>query len=1373
MAALVCLPATAQELPFTHFTPNDQVTPLSSASVQKIVQDHLGYIWFAFYSTGLTRYDGHTMEDYGTTDGLDDLTVREIVEDDGHRLWVGSESGIVVSEKPLEAYEPGGRVRFVDSVGGVPLPRTRIRHNCVVAGAGGWIWIGGQNGLRRLRVRNNRLERADSISSPILAMLARRNGDLIVSLTDGTNLIFDSEGHIRGRIDAPGRVPVGALAETRDGRVWGGSNRGEVWVLQDGGAPAIVSRDIPERISWLTETSRGDLWVASLGAGAERISLAHPEERLIVRRSSGLLGDTIWSQLEDREGNLWFAQNGGASRLRRDYDAFQAWTGRTTAGGTPLLPDPSAFAALPPGGSGPFAKYTWVGTGGGLVGIAGNRREVLLGAADGLLNNSVYALGRDDDGRIWIGDVGGVNCLSTAKNQPPALDRMTRTTIRVGGTSAVLTSYPFDITYDARQYEMAPAGPGMWFAGIHGVSCVAGGKWYLFGPASGIPPTGATSVAVDDDGFVWVGTADNGLYRSIAPFHAIGVEKMMGADRQSAERFFAPIWNRSNGAPSDSVRTLLWYDQHLWAGTSDGLVVLSTVPFAALAKLPGRAIGGSLVVGMAPSPVTGNVWVSQNDGLVEIEKRTFRIVSRVSKADGLLNDEAWAYGPVGVGADGRIYLATPSGVSLYDPAKRRLNTTPPIVRFRHIESTEDWLGNNEISIEYAALAFSDEGGVRYRTRMIGYDRDWSSEHHDPRIRYTNLPAWFFPRDYKFAVTARNGDGTWSPVAITYDFSVLPAIWLRWWAFLGYVGFIVLAGWTIQRLRTRQLQRRNRALEDLVLARTEEIRTQAHELETIDTIVEIINRELAVENVLQSILEQGMRLLPQAQKAAFLQLDHERNRSDVVAVSGWDAKLFENVGLTPDEAVRRYSENAEEIEEGVFITREEAFPRLAGNEKTRQVPPSKIMLAMAVTIAGRIEGFFVFDNFTDANAFSKSDLHKVGRLREHAISAITKARTLRQLELKSREAEEANRAKSQFLANMSHELRTPMNAIIGFSEVLTERLEPTVDAKSIGFLRSILNSGRHLLEIINDILDLSKVEAGKMEIFPELFSVPAAIESVCQVMRGFAARSGITFAIDIAPDVSDIETDQAKFKQILYNLLSNAVKFSPSDSLVTIRARRLGESIEIQVIDRGIGIAREHLDVIWDEFRQIDATTARRFGGTGLGLSLVRKFVELQNGTVAVESSVGMGSVFTVTLPRRFAGAKIPSPIVSADGTVVPPGKRVLVVESDDAAFSTLSTYLRAAAFVPIRARRADEALRLARTMKPVAIALDVVLAGSDGWDVLRRLKAEDDTSAIPAVVISADNNRDLGISLGAAAHFTKPLDWSQLIRRMRELTRAA
>src|SRR6185436_2682011 len=231
------------------------------------------------------------------------------------------------------------------------------------------------------------------------------------------------------------------------------------------------------------------------------------------------------------------------------------------------------------------------------------------------------------------------------------------------------------------------------------------------------------------------------------------------------------------------------------------------------------------------------------------------------------------------------------------------------------------------------------------------------------------------------------------------------------------------------------------------------------------------------------------------------------------------------------------------------------------------------------------------------------------------------------------------------------------------------------------------------------------------------------------------RKNISFEVDVAPDVADIETDSAKFKQILYNLLSNAVKFSPNDSIVTIRARRGGEKIVVDVIDRGIGIAPEHLATIFEEFRQVDASTSRLYGGTGLGLSLVKRFVQLQGGTIGVTSELGVGSTFTFTLPRRFLGPTIPSPIVNADGTVVPPGNRVLVVEDEEAAWSTLSAYLLSAGYVPIRARHGDEALRLARSMRPVAITLDIVLPGSEGFDVLKALKNDPASANVPVVIV--------------------------------------
>src|SRR3954471_8581110 len=266
-----------------------------------------------------------------------------------------------------------------------------------------------------------------------------------------------------------------------------------------------------------------------------------------------------------------------------------------------------------------------------------------------------------------------------------------------------------------------------------------------------------------------------------------------------------------------------------------------------------------------------------------------------------------------------------------------------------------------------------------------------------------------------------------------------------------------------------------------------------------------------------------------------------------------------------------------------------------------------------------------------------------------------------LEEASRRIQEADRLKSQFLANMSHELRTPMNSIIGFSEILIERLNGTIDAKHVGFLRHILTSGQHLLGIINDILDLSKIEAGKMEVYAEKFEVRPVIESVCSVMRGMAKPKMPTFVIDAVENLPPIETDLAKFKQILFNLLSNAMKFSPAEVPIEIRAMQAGETITISVRDRGIGIDPKNHDVIFEEFRQIDGSARRQFGGTGLGLALVKKFVQLQGGWVRVDSAPGHGSTFSFTLPIQSRAA-----VVSRIPELVPAeqrAERVLVVEA--------------------------------------------------------------------------------------------------------------
>jgi len=366
---------------------------------------------------------------------------------------------------------------------------------------------------------------------------------------------------------------------------------------------------------------------------------------------------------------------------------------------------------------------------------------------------------------------------------------------------------------------------------------------------------------------------------------------------------------------------------------------------------------------------------------------------------------------------------------------------------------------------------------------------------------------------------------------------------------------------------------------------------------------------------------------------------------------------------------------------------------------------------------------------------------------------------------NRRIREADNLKSQFLANMSHELRTPMNSIIGFSEILAERLEDKIEPKHLGFLRHIHTSGTHLLGIINDVLDLSKIEAGKMEIYPEYFAIAPVIDNVCQVMRGMT-RATQKIVVDIAPDLPHVETDLAKFKQVLYNLLSNAVKFSPAEARIVVRAAVVENVVTVSVSDEGIGIAPEHHELIFEEFRQVDGTARREFGGTGLGLALVKKFVGLQGGSVRVDSTLGAGSTFTFMLPVRSRAAVV----TRTPEAAVPRAARVLVVEDDANAYELIASALGSAGYFAIRARHGDEAIRLAKESRPVAVTLDLVLPGMDGWEVLKRLKNDDATRALPVVIISMVDNRDLGMALGADDYFVKPVDRARLLERLRGIT---
>ncbi len=357
------------------------------------------------------------------------------------------------------------------------------------------------------------------------------------------------------------------------------------------------------------------------------------------------------------------------------------------------------------------------------------------------------------------------------------------------------------------------------------------------------------------------------------------------------------------------------------------------------------------------------------------------------------------------------------------------------------------------------------------------------------------------------------------------------------------------------------------------------------------------------------------------------------------------------------------------------------------------------------------------------------------------------------------AEAANRAKSQFLANMSHELRTPLSAVIGYSEMIEEEMEETGEEHLLGDVRKIQSNARHLLSLINDVLDLSKIEAERMTTYAEDFGIEALVQDVAATVGTLVEQKGNELALDVAPGLGAMHTDQVKLRQCLFNLVSNAAKFT-ENGRITLRASRSGDDVVFSVADSGIGMTPEQLAKLFERFTQADVSTTRRFGGTGLGLAITRAFCRLLGGDVEVTSTYGEGSVFTIRLPAVMP-EQPPEP--EEDGAQASSGQHLVLVVDDDAAQRDLLTrFLEREGFAVRTAHDGKAGIEMARSLHPRAILLDVMMPQMDGWSVLGTLKADPELATIPVVMVTFVNEPGLGVSLGAADTVLKPVEWTQL-----------
>ncbi len=397
------------------------------------------------------------------------------------------------------------------------------------------------------------------------------------------------------------------------------------------------------------------------------------------------------------------------------------------------------------------------------------------------------------------------------------------------------------------------------------------------------------------------------------------------------------------------------------------------------------------------------------------------------------------------------------------------------------------------------------------------------------------------------------------------------------------------------------------------------------------------------------------------------------------------------------------------------------------------------------------------------------LHAIRQLQELKDLSQQLNERSRKIEAQNRELAHASRLKSEFLASMSHELRTPLNAIIGFSEVLKDGLLGDVQPRQAEYATHVYESGRHLLSLINDILDLSKIEAGKMELDVEPVDVPSLIANALTIMKERAIKGGVTVTQTIAPGIVSLDADGRKLRQIVYNLLSNAVKFTPSGGSVRVEVTRVGEQVELAITDSGIGISPEGQARLFRPFEQLDGGISRRFEGTGLGLVMVKNLVELHGGTIGLDSAVGKGSRFWVRLPATQAEAQAPRP---APALLAPPRKaapgeapRVLVVDDDTAAVKLTRRWLENEGYEVEGAGTCDAAWTQIQQRPPDAILLDILFQdGPSGWEFLERLRDDPDHADIPVVVVSIAPDLGRGLALGALQVLQKPVAGVDLLQ---------
>jgi signal transduction histidine kinase/DNA-binding response OmpR family regulator len=567
----------------------------------------------------------------------------------------------------------------------------------------------------------------------------------------------------------------------------------------------------------------------------------------------------------------------------------------------------------------------------------------------------------------------------------------------------------------------------------------------------------------------------------------------------------------------------------------------------------------------------------------------------------------------------------------------------------------------------------------------------------------------------------------------------------------------------------KLEETNRTLEQKVDERTRELRSALEELRALSEVGQAVSSSLDLQAVLTSIASHAVQL-SRADAGAIYEFDEPMEEFYLRASHRMESQLIETLRANPislgSGTVGRASAMREAVQIADILQEYEASETQA-RRVLRQLGYRSILAVPLLRENQIVGGLSVYRK--QPGSFAPDAVNLLQSFATQSVLAIQNAKLFREIEEKGRQLQVADRHKSEFLANMSHELRTPLNAIIGYSEMLEEESQDLGQKNFIPDLQKIQGAGKHLMSLINNILDLSKIEAGKMDLYLEEFDIRQMLQEIVATIKPLIDKNGNTLQFRPAADIGAMTADLTKVRQTLFNLISNAGKFTERGT-ITLSVDRDGEPgaewIHFQVADTGIGMSAEQTGRLFQAFTQADTSTTRKYGGTGLGLAISQKFCHMMGGDISVDSVLGQGSTFTVRLPAQVAQFQSSRPQPVQRETAEPDtlgAPLVLVIDDDSTVHDLMGRFLTKEGLRMAAAASGEEGLRLAKELSPAVITLDVLMPGIDGWAVLTALKADPALTEIPVIMLSIADEKHMGYALGAAEYLTKPIDWEHLV----------